>query len=125
MSYTRVIPRDLFNEAGLLKAVGRVVILLGENDGHQARIMQDQVEFFDVVQNDGSGDILIANINFEVDGKEWHLERPLNSRESWSLWARDPDDIEEEVEVFTEDGNFTEDMRRLIGLDAYTPGKGF
>ena len=114
MSYTRVLPRDLFNEAGLLKAVGRVIILLGETDGHRARVAEEQLDSFDIVQDETSGGIRIANITFEASGREYYLERPLNSRESWALEARLPDWSEEAIEVFELDGDFTAEMRALI-----------
>lgn len=116
--YKRVLPRDLFNEAGLLKAVGRVVVLLGETDNHTARILEDQVDQFRIIQDATSGSIRIANITFQVNGREWILERALNSRFSWSLEARLPDYSEDEIEVFTDNGDFTKEMLDLIRTDA-------
>jgi hypothetical protein len=122
--YVRVIPRDLFNEAGLGKAMGRVYILLEEHCVEDAQLLPEQVSSFDIKQDQSSGNIRVVNIQFKVGDQEWYLERPLNTRASWSLLARLPD-YSEEIEVFNEDGSFTDDMRRLIGLDSYTPGTGF
>lgn len=122
-NYERVLPRDLFNESALLKAHGRLWILLGENRGHNARFEEETVPFFDIMQDQASGAIGICNLTFTVDGVTRLLQRPLNSRDSWSLWVEggndDPDF--ESVQVFDEDGNLTDEMRRLIGLDAEDP----
>ena len=115
MAYNRVVPRDLFNEAGLLKCLGRVWILLDEMRGHSAALSEGDGAAFDIVQNEGSGAISVANLDFTVAGELYYLERPLNSRKSWELWVEAGDDGDfESVEVFDDDGNFTADMLALI-----------
>ena len=42
MTYTRVIPRDLFNEGDLLKCYGRLWILLDETRGHVAQLGEEE-----------------------------------------------------------------------------------
>jgi hypothetical protein len=119
-SYTRVIPRDLFNEGSLLTLYGRLVILLGETSGHDAAFEQEQVESFDVVQDDSSGSLTIANLVFTVRGERYRLGRPLNSREKWSLWLSSWDDPDfEEIAVFDDCGGFGPEMLALIS----TPGQ--
>lgn len=117
-NYVRVLPRDLFNESGLLKMMGRLWILLSETHGHNAEIVEEDVPYFDIQQDESSGAIYVANVHFRINGIERRLSRPLNSRSSWSFWMTgtndDPDF--EEVAVFDENGNFTQDMRRAIGL---------
>jgi len=114
-SYTRVIPRDLFNEGNLLALYGRLVILLGETRDHDAAFEQDQVPFFDIVQDDSSGSLTVANLAFTIRGERYRLGRPLNSRERWSLWLTSWDDPDfEEVPVFDDEGNFASEMLALI-----------
>ena len=112
-NYTRVIPRDLFNEAGLLKSLGRLVIALGETDGHVARFAQEQLDGFDVSQDPSDGSIEVTNLDFMIGGERWALRRSLNSRASYGLWAVLGD---EEVDVLEEDGTLTADFLELIGV---------
>ena len=111
--YTRVIPRDLFNEAGLLKSLGRLAIALGETDSHNASFAQDQLDSFNVSQNPSDGSFEVTNLDLIIHGKRWALRRSLNSRASYGLWAVLGD---EEVDVLEEDGSLTEDFLELIGV---------
>ena len=119
-NYTRVLPRDLFNEGNLVTNYGRLWILLEETSGHNAAIVQEDVPFFDIKQNEATGGIFIANLTFTIDGMAYRLERPLNSREKWPLMVVENDDDPdfEEVCIFDDDGNFTPEMLALIGLKA-------
>lgn len=117
-NYVRVLPRDLFNEAGLLKMMGRLWILLSETRGHNAEIVEEDVPRFDIQQDESSGAIYVANVRFLINGVERRLSRPLNSRSSWSFWMTGTEDDPDfdEIAVFDENGNFTADMRSAIGL---------
>ena len=110
-NYTRVIPRDLFNEAGLLKSLGRLAIALGELDGHNARIVEDTLDEFAIAQDPADGSISAENITFMIGSDQWKLFRSLNSRESYGLYASFDD---EEVSVFEEDGALTDEFLELI-----------
>lgn len=122
--YRRVLPRDLFNEGSLLKCYGRLWILLSETHGHNAQIVEEDVDCFDVQQNEATGGLTVTNLTFTVDGVPYRLERSLNSREAWPLMvterAGDPDF--EEVEVFDDHGNFTREMLDLIGVEGDEDG---
>lgn len=112
MTYTRVIPRDLFNEANLLKCLGQLWITLdrtslpayleGPKPGEPFRIEQDQ----------GDGSIFAANVRLLVRGEFWPLYRPLNSRDPWPLWAETPDG--ETLEVFSDDGELSPEFLEAI-----------
>lgn len=113
MTYQRVIPRDLFNEANLLKCYGRLWILLKSHIGHG-------VEFdiagptnvpFEVRQNNDDGSLRIANVELWIGEQYIELRRPLNSRESWPLYATADDD---EIAVFTGEGNLTPEFQALL-----------
>lgn len=116
-AYWRVLPRDLFNESSLLFLYGRLWILLDERRDHNARIVEEEVESFEIVQNEATGGITIENLTFKIGNDVYDLERPLNSREKWSflLTARDDPDFNE-IYVFDDEGNFSEDMKELMGI---------
>lgn len=118
MTYTRVIPRDLFNEADLLKCLGRLWILLDETRGHSATLGDKDSEHdgtpFEIVQDENDGSITVANVPFRVRGIEWQLRRPLNARSPWPLYANDPNG--EEYRVFDEAGNLSQEF--LTGIEA-------
>lgn len=116
MTYTRVIPRDLFNEADLLKCYGRLWILLDETRGHVAQLGEEEQlpgAPFEIWQDEADGSISVANVPFTIRGERWRLSRPLNCRNPWPLWCSSPD---EEIceRVFTEEGRFSPEFLRLI-----------
>mgnify|MGYP001288824139 FL=1 len=112
MSYTRIIPRDLFNEANLLKCYGKLFINL-ENTNSNYYLDHD-LEQFDIHQFIDDGSLWIKNVTLKhkFTQKPVKLFRPLNSRLEWPLVAVSNDN--EEIYVFNEDGNFSEDMIKLL-----------
>jgi len=115
--YQRVLPRDAFNEGNLMTNIGRLWILLDEHRGHDASIVEENVEEFDIRQNDATGGLTVTNLTFIIGGTRHYLERPLNSREKWPLLVseKDDDDDFEPIEVFNEEGGFSDEMLELIG----------
>ncbi|WP_434716076.1 hypothetical protein [Paraburkholderia sp. A3RO-2L] len=111
MSYSRVIPRDLFNEANLLKCYGRLYINLETADAPAVKLEHDGAAF-DVQQDESSGAIFVANVKLKVRGVARRLYRPLNSREAWPLYLALDDDSE--IEVFNEDGSFSGEMLEFL-----------
>jgi hypothetical protein len=111
-NYARVIPRDLFNEANLLKCLGKLWI---ETEKYRSvRWVHDGVPF-EIQQDPSDGAISVRNLMFYVGNVSYRLWRPLNSRERWPLfleigWGR-------ELEVFKEDGSLSDEMRQLIERD--------
>lgn len=110
-NYIRVLPRDLFNEASLLKGYARLWILLDEHRDHHARFITEEVYSFNIVQDESSGAIYVQNVVFTVRGVEMRLTRPLNARGAWPLYAETDDEC---VSVFDDDGNFSEEMSQFI-----------
>ena len=120
MSYRRVIPRDLFNGANLLKCYGQLWLKLEGRHGHAChgiRWVERSDAGFAVEQDPADGSITVASIDLFVLGVRVALYRPLNSREPWPLWVRasgiDPD--LEDFQVFDGDGNLSPDMLDFIG----------
>lgn len=115
MSYVRVIPRDLFNEADLLKCLGRLWILLAETRGHNARLGDQESEHdgsaFEIAQDENDGSIYVINLPFMIGRMEFTPFRPLNSRNAWPLFIHHNFD---DIRVFTEEGQFTPEFFGLI-----------
>lgn len=109
MTYMRVIPRDLFNEANLLKCYGQMWLNL-ERLG-----MQDCLSYeggaFQVAQNQDWGSLTLENVRLVVRDEICGLERPLNARSAYPLYLTTDND---EIQVFNEDGSFTDGMRDFL-----------
>jgi hypothetical protein len=117
MSYRRVIPRDLFNEANLLKCYGTLYIALDHmlpNGGFDV----EDVEQFEIVQSPEDGSIFIDNLTVTLGKRSFRLKRPLNARRPYPLYAHDISDPDfDPVDVFTDEGALTEEFLALV------PGK--
>lgn len=105
--YNRVIPRDLFNEANLLKCLGKLVLLTDESSLYNFIEYEHIRNEFEIVQDQYSGDIYCINVNFFLKSENSFIELfiPLNSREPWPLYYRLEEDIE--GKVFTNKGELT------------------
>lgn len=114
MTYRRVIPRDLFNEANLLKCLGALYISLDGDAAHFATFVQDDLPSFIIEQNMDDGSISVVNIGFHIKGVPYELIRPLNSRRPWPLYCRDLTSGADDVPVFTEQGTLTMEFTKLI-----------
>lgn len=113
MTYRREIPRDLFNEASLLKCLGRLWIET-EQFIPRVRIIHTGNDFH-IAQDEADGSIRCGNVCLIINGRTYDHRRPLNARDSWPLyiWPRaDPD--AEEIEVFTDDGSLSVAMLLAI-----------
>lgn len=109
--YQRVLPRDLFNEAKLLKCLGKLCMLI--EDG------LCQLSFdYDTSEDDGfrvhqlreCGGIYSANLRFYTPaGDEVEMNSPLNSRQSWPLLFYYNG---EEHPVFDEDGALSDEFNK-------------
>ena len=111
MSYLRVLPRDLFNEANLLKCLGQLWLLTEREPNFHC--VTGPVGGFDIRQHEGSGAIYVQNIAFaRSDGLPVYLFRPLNSWEPWPLYLSDHRDLE--ISVFDEIGQLSAEMKEFI-----------
>lgn len=106
--YTRVIPRDLFNEANLLKCLGRLSLLIHEGIAPKnIRLDHSQeCEEFQIYMNMDSGEIGCINLIFYKDEEFFELVRPMNSKDPWPLFLYDNDD--EVIWIFDDDGNLSQ-----------------
>lgn len=87
-NYTRVIPRDLFNEAKLLKCLGALSLYADDSEGGALSVQfyGDGFEGFEVCQNPADGSISVYNVRIWIGGREVRAFTPLNSRAPWPLW---------------------------------------
>ena len=118
--YLRVIPRDLFNEASLLKCYGHLWIQLEQTVGHCAELSEGTGTgaAFDIVQDQASGGIFVRNLTLRVHGQRYLLIRPLNSREPWPLWVESESDNDfDPIEVFDDSGKISAEMLSFIAED--------
>lgn len=115
MSYSRVIPRDLFNEGNLLKCYGALWIGL-EKLGLQDWLIHEG-EGFEVYQDDADGSTYLANVRLMLGGLTdaipVMLRRPLNSREAYPIYATFHD-LDDEIEVFTKHGSLSARMETML-----------
>lgn len=98
----RVLPRDAFNDANLLKCIGKLTLLI--EDGLIDLKYEYDGQPFDIQQDSSSGQTFVANIHFFLsDGTPIHHARNMNDRDPWPLWFETENDA---YEVFDNNGNF-------------------
>lgn len=121
MTYSRVIPRDLFNEANLLKCLGRLWICLDSRRDLPCQLGAIKTDYdpgdhtgeaFHIVMNEGDGSLSVANLPFHIRGDLFTLSRPLNSRDPWPLYCESPNG-ETCLEVFDSDGNLSAEFLKF------------
>jgi len=128
MSYIRVIPRDLFNEASLLKMLGQFWLLTDHRE--QVQFIHTDLSGiggqglpFMIEQDRGDGSISVSNVRLFIKNQRYRLYRPLNSREAWPLWIERVNDSEfEAFQVFDDlqakpgEASLSDEMLQLIGV---------
>ena len=114
MSYRRVIPRDLFNEAKLLKCLGRLCLQVHEGQAGNLTF-EHEGDSFDIDQNPDSGGLACINLRFYLDETIIYFESSYNSKDNYPLWWIGDDGCRYE-RVFNEDGSFTAEFASLIGI---------
>ena len=105
MSYQRVIPRDFFNEAKLLKCMGVLQLYIDANntpEGITIEIKETGAPFI-IEKDETSGDIYITNYECKVNGNIVRFESNLNSKAEYPLSCYFQDSI---FSVFTDLGDF-------------------
>lgn len=110
--YRRTIPRDLFNEAKLLKCYGQLYLNLERMGLHEC--LHHDGEPFEVYQDDSDGGLYLANVELIINGQQPVLWCPLNARSTYPMLTYGMDD-ESAIHVFhQDDGAFTPDFKSLI-----------
>ena len=119
--YTRAIPRDLFNEAKLLKCLGQLALLVhdGKTSGLPLSVTHDG-EPFDVDQDESDGSLLCWNVVVRCAGIQITVWANYNSQAPYPLSF---DGEKTGVgPVFTDAGQFAEEFlaycREMVGMKA-------
>lgn len=112
--YQRVLPRDLFNEAKLLKCLGRIVLLI--HDGIAPESLQfdhdtSETDGFDIWQDQSSGDLFCNNLEFTVHHRRLHIYTVYNNRGEWPAFVEFDG---ETLPVFDANGAFSNDFIALV-----------
>jgi hypothetical protein len=104
MPYQRVIPRDLFNEAKLLKCLGQLSLLIHDGKAGALVMDHDKPERGFVIDQDPScGAIYCTNLRVSLKGRRIRVKSSLNSRDAYPL-VFEYDENKTEGEVFNNDG---------------------
>ena len=111
-NYNREIPRDLFNEANLLKCYGKLYIELEKLNSNNVEMVYENGKPFQISQDSSDGSLSIGNIFLKVKGSKYYPSRPLNSREPWPLYIITPDYTE--IEIFTSSGSLSSEFLEWI-----------
>lgn len=112
MTYTRIIPRDLFNDANLLKCLGKLWIEL-ENRFPGVFVTEYVEGGFDIRQYESTGETYCDNVFLMVRGDVIKPTRPMNSRDPWPLYVTDPETFDE-ISVFEDDGKLTDEFKAWL-----------
>jgi hypothetical protein len=87
MGYARVIPRDLFNEAKLLKCLGFISLCIHDGKIQGLTVThEDEREGFKIAQDPDTGAIFVTNLYFfDENGAPVFFVHPLNSKLNFPL----------------------------------------
>jgi len=114
MSYIRVAPRDLFNEANFMKCIAQISLLLHDSPIKDVKLWLDiwetnGVRFVQTID----GELFEATIRLRIKNNSYILFRPLNSRETYPVYIID-DATYEQYTILTNAGTFSEEFLEFI-----------
>lgn len=113
-NYQRVIPRDFFNEAKLLKCMGLLALKILDNNlpsSIQIKI-EESGEPFDIELSD-DGHLFVSNYPVTINGEVVLFKTSYNSKSNYPFFC----EIDyTDYEVFDEQGNFTEEFIELFTI---------
>lgn len=118
MAYSRVIPRDLFNEAKLLKCLGQLALIIHNGRDKQWGAIPAALQAdcdgrpFVIEQRDSDGGLYAIHPWFTLRGQRLVLYTAYNSQEPYPLLCEMPGPTE--IEVLDEDGDLTEEFYDYI-----------
>ena len=105
-NYTRVIPRDLFNEAKLLKCMGRLCLLILDNQTPVQMESKDTGEPFKIALLD-EGVLTITNVEILINDKPYQFQTTYNCKSNYPLFL-----VHDycEYQVFNDDGTLNDEF---------------
>lgn len=105
-TYTRVIPRDFFNEAKLLKCMGQLALkILDAQTPCNIRIEEEGEPFRIELSEEGS--LFVANYNVFVKDVLCTFKTTYNSKSNWPLLCEHDYN---EYRVFDDSGNWDDEF---------------
>ena len=123
-NYNRVIPRDLFNESKLLKCIGRLCLLIHDNNTPVDMSADNDGDAFEIVQlQDGS--LSVSNVNISIKGQLHIFATTYNSKANYPLVVITQDDAK--YRVFDENGEYETEFIEYCNnletkvLETFTP----
>jgi len=113
--YPRVLPRDLFNEAKLLKDLGFLILRI-QNKTAPSGLSFDKIrqERFVICQDQSTGDLFVSNVRVKIEDEFVYLYHPYNEKNSPSLRFECG---KYQGKVFEIEGVFSESFKAMC--DAY------
>lgn len=115
MTYKRVSPRDMFNEAKLLKCLGRLYLLYHEEMFYKEVTLThntEESERFLIELDENNNSLYCSNLYMRIDNKLCELSTAYNSRLHYPLEMKTPEG--EYIYVFDEEGELTEKAALLL-----------
>lgn len=110
LNYTRVIPRDFFNEAKLLKCMGLLSLKILDRmlpDGIEIEVEENGAPF--QINLSDAGDLIVTNYKIIINGDDGIFYTIYNSKENYPFFCYCAND-NNDVRVFNEAGVFTEEF---------------
>lgn len=109
-NYMRVIPRDLFNEAKLLKCIGQLVLKIHDRQTPCLMGVIETGEPFKIGLND-EGSLRITNLDILINKKKYIFKTTYNSKSNYPLF------VEHDYcdhKVFNESGDFDQEFIEFV-----------
>lgn len=101
--YNRVIPRDLFNEAKLLKCIGNLCLKIHHRQTPVEMSFEENLQPFEIALMD-EGSLVLTNVQIAIKRKLYRFKTVYNSKANYPLYV-EKDNCE--YLVFNEDGHFS------------------
>ena len=125
MSYERVIPRDLFNEAKLLKCLGRLALLIHDEELPGLRFEQLETDNLRIELNVDYSELSCPALSLLHGEIELELFTPYNSRENFPLYFRVANEDEiHEGRVFDNKGSVSADLANWLDANKTAEMRG-
>lgn len=112
MNYMRVIPRDFFNEAKLLKCMGMLELKILDGNAPKGIRMNDPGTPFEIMQDKGDGSLSVANYQITIKNQYYHFSSIYNSKDNFPFTVTTLE--QEDIRVFTEEGEFTQEFINFV-----------
>lgn len=116
MSYNRIIPRDLFNEAKLLKCLGQLALVIHDGVGVPSSLKLThswEEEGFNIEQDSSSGALFCSNLELTCSRRIIELSQPYNNKDAYPLQFVLDDNGDR---VFNDDGTLSDEFLAMLRL---------